>query len=80
MDARKQFDEQIGAAARNVDQGAFFAQPHSRSYGQYQAKRFGNEGPNAEEPPDDEATQHSLDLGYTTVLGVNRVRLDEHSC
>jgi hypothetical protein len=38
----------------------------------YQTDRLGHQGPDAHEPTNDEASKNSLDLGYTTLLGICR--------
>jgi hypothetical protein len=38
----------------------------------YQTNGLGDQGPDAHEPTNDEASEHSLDLGYTTLLSICR--------
>lgn len=42
----------------------------------YQSKRFRHQSPNTQKFPNDEASKHSFDLGYTAVLCMYRKLLD----
>lgn len=71
-----------------MNKGTFLAEPQTRSYSQtlenissvircrmestYQTDRLGHQGPDAHKSTNDEASKDSLDLGYTTLLGICR--------